>query len=341
MKRTVALVILLIAMLGCNTNQHLPNVSGIKIAIQVNRFDKDLFSIDTNNIPASLSTLEQKYPNFLKDFLYNIMALPPQEDSVVKGLKLFLRDPNYTRIHDSINLKFASFDTYQNAIEKGLQFTKYYFPTYKLPEQIITYIGPVEGYGNVMTGSGLAIGLQLYLGKNFPAYHTDYISEVYPNYQSRRFESAYIAVNCMKNIIDEIYIDDNANKVSRPLIEQMIESGKRLFVLDQLLPETADSLKTGYTQSQLEGCINNEASIWNFFLQNDLLYATDPSLTRDYLTDGPKTTTLGDASPGNIGQFVGWQIVQKWMTKNSAKSLPQLLQTPAKQIFEEAKYKPK
>ena len=56
-------------MLGCNTKQHLPNVSGIKIAIQVNRFDKDLFSIDTNNIPASLSTLEQKYPNFLKDFL--------------------------------------------------------------------------------------------------------------------------------------------------------------------------------------------------------------------------------------------------------------------------------
>ncbi len=341
MKQTVAVFCIVMVVLGCKTKRNLPDVSGIKIAVQVKRFDKDFFAIDTNNIPASLTALQQKYPGFLNDFLYNIMALPPQEDSLVKGLKLFLHDPNYIRIHDSVNIQFANFEPYRKAVEKGLQYTKYYFPAYKLPKQIITFTGPVEGYGNVITGSGLAVGLQLYLGKTFPAYHTDYISQVYPEYQSRRFEPAYIAVNCMKNIIDELYADDNPNKASRPLIEQMIESGKRLYVLDQLLPETADSLKTGYTQSQLDGCIQNEAYIWNFFVQNDLLYAADPSLTRDYVTDGPKTSTLGDASPGNIGQFVGWQIVKKWMEKNAQKTLPQLLQTPARQIFEEAKYKPR
>ena len=51
----------------------------------------------------------------------------------------------------------------------------------------------------------------------------------------------------------------------------------------------------------------------------------------------------GDASPkaGVLGQFVGMQIVAKWMGKNKDLLPDALMKTPAKQIFEEAKYKPK
>jgi hypothetical protein len=59
------------------------------------------------------------------------------------------------------------------------------------------------------------------------------------------------------------------------------------------------------------------------------------------MNDGPKTETLGEASPGFIGQFVGWQIVKRWMSLDNKRTLPQLLKTPAKEIFEEAKYKPR
>jgi hypothetical protein len=59
-----------------------------------------------------------------------------------------------------------------------------------------------------------------------------------------------------------------------------------------------------------------KSMIWGFFLQNDLLYAIDPALTKDYMNDAPNTAVLGEASPGFIGQFVGWQIVKKWMDKN-------------------------
>jgi hypothetical protein len=268
--------------------------------------------------------------------LYNILASPPNADSAMRKVKMFLHD--YKRIYDSSQKTFPSLDKTTNEIKRGLQFVKYYFPDYKIPTQLITFIGPVEGYANILTSSGLAVGLQLYLGKNFPVYQTEYISEVYPDYQSRRFEPQYIPVNCMKNIIDDIYSDTNADI---PLVYQMIEAGKRLYVLDQLLPETADTLKTGYTQKQLDGCYKNEAYIWNYFVENNLLYVTDPSATRDYMNDGPKTEELGDASPGFIGQFVGWQIVKKWMSMDDKKTLKELLQTPAKEIFEEAKYKPR
>ena len=110
--------------------------------------------------------------------------------------------------------------------------------------------------------------------------------------------------------------------------------------MDAFLPYTPDSLKTGYTQQQLTNGFAAEKEIWTYFVENDLLYQTDPTIVSPYVNDGPKTTELGEWSPGNIGQFVGWQIVKKWMDKNDKASLKQLIQTPSKQIFEEARYKP-
>ncbi|MEP6466261.1 MAG: hypothetical protein ABJB05_08145, partial [Parafilimonas sp.] len=276
------------------------------------------------------------YGSFLNDYLYNIMVLPPQPDSVAQKIKMFLHD--YRFVYDTTEKSFSNFDDEFKQIKNGLQYVKYYFPNYTLPANIITFVGPVEGYANVLTQSGLAVGLQLYLGHNFSVYSSEFITEVYPNYQQRRFEPAYIPVNCMKNIITDIYPEKNG---SDPLVYQMIDAGKRLYLLDHFLPQLADSLKTGYTQKQLTGCYSNEANIWNYFVQNNLLFITDPIQIRDYMQDGPKTEAFGDDSPGFIGQFIGWKIVQKWMEAHENITLPQLINTPEKQIYDEAKYKPR
>lgn len=320
---------------ACNSAENIPDVSGIKISAAVKRFDNDFFSVDTNHIVASLDTLQKKYPYFLNDFLYSILALPPNADSAAARVKLFIRD--YASINDSVQKSFPDFDKQEAAIKHGLQLVKYYFPSYKLPEHIITFTGPLEGYANVLTTDGMGIGLQLYLGKDFSVYHTSYLSEVYPAYQNRRFEAAYIPVNCLKNIVSDLYPEQ---QMSLPLVFQMIEAGKRLYLLDKFLPATADSLKTGYTAAQLQGCFNHEEFIWSFFVKNGLLFSTDLSALRDYMNDGPKTEVLGESAPGFIGQFIGWQIIKKWMKENKDKTLQQLIETPPAQIYEQAKYKP-
>lgn len=321
---------------ACDNKKNVPDVSNIDVPFSVLRFEKDFFDMDTNHIETALNGLQSKYGTFLNDFLYNIMALPPMPDSVVANVKLFLRD--YYPRYQAAQQKFASFNNEGKEIKKGLQFIKYYFPNYHLPQHAITFVGPLEGYGNVLTRSGFAIGLQLYMGKDFVDYHSAYLSNIYPSYQSRRFEPAYIPVNCMTNVINDIYPPASS---SQTLIEQMVEEGKRMYVLDLVLPETADTLKTGYTANQLQGCYDNEAGIWNFFIQNNLLYISDPVQTRDYINDAPRTEALGPASPGNIGLFVGWQIIKKWMSEHPKTTPEQLLATPPKQIFEEAKYKPR
>lgn len=338
MKTTVFIACLaaVICLQSCGKKKNIPDVSAIKIQLDTLRFDKDFFAIDTNHAEASLYALQQKYPAFLNDFLYNLLGLPPAKDSLIAGLKSFIHV--YKPIYDTVQLKYPSIKQPAEELKHALQFVKYYFPAYKTPKALVTFTGPMEAYSNVLTTSGIAVGLQLYLGKNFPPYYSDYVADLYPEYRVRRFEQDYIAVDCMKNIVLDIYPTDASNQ---PLIFQMIEAGKRLYALDAFMPETADSLKTGYTQEQLDACYSDEARIWNFFLENNLLYITDQSQIKDYMNDGPRTITMGEKSPGFIGQFVGWQIVKKWMAQDAKRTLPLLLQTPAKQIFEEAKYKPK
>lgn len=333
----ISLYLFIIIISSCR-GRNIPDVSGIKTDLQLQHFEKDFFSADTNHIDESLQQLHQKYPLFFQDFVYNILALPAQPDSVEavnNQVKSFIH--SYKSLKDSADKIFTDVNTTEKEVRKGLQFVKYYFPSYKLPVKLITFIGPINSYGNILTENALAVGLQMYMGKNFSLYQSQEGQELYPAYISQRFEKEYIPVNCIKTIVDDIFPDTDAGK---PLIEQMVQAGKRLYVLDQLMPEMADTLKTGYTQKQLEGCYANEGTIWSFFVQNDLLYTTDPLVTKDYMNDAPQTQAFGKDSPGFIGQFTGWQIVKKWMAKNEKISLEELLKTEPKTIFNQAKYKP-
>ncbi|MCW3088821.1 MAG: hypothetical protein JWQ78_2207 [Sediminibacterium sp.] len=334
MKAALLCIGLALAVSGCRDAKKIPDVSGVSVPLKTERFEKDFFALDTLHMDASLQQLNQAHPGFTQDFLFNILGTTPA--LAAKDVPAFLR--SYRDLNTDAARIFGDFPRIEKQVKHGMQFVHYYFPAYKLPEKLITFIGPINSYGNIITANALAVGLQLYMGKDYPMYLSENAQQLYPLFISRRFTPDYIPVNCMKNIIDDMY--PNAS-MGRPLVEQMVESGKRLYVLDRLLPEAPDSLKTGYTQKQLDESYESEKNIWSFFVQNDLLYKADPNLTRDYMSDGPNTPALGDASPGNIGQFVGAQIVAKWMEKNKGLSLDALMKTPAKQVFEEARYKPK
>jgi uncharacterized protein YjaZ len=141
----------------------------------------------------------------------------------------------------------------------------------------------------------------------------------------------------MKALCEDLYPDKTQG---RPLIDQMVEKGKYWWLLDKVLPAVADSLKTGYTARQLDWCQKNEGPIWNALLQTDL-YSVDPELIKIFIGDGPNTQGMPDVSPGNIGQWVGWRIVQKYAAAHPEITPRQLLSIPARTIFSDSKYKPK
>jgi hypothetical protein len=349
MKITVALCISVsLFFLSCNNTSNAPDTSGIKLALRVERFDKDFFNADSNSMMNALPALQKKYPGFLPIFINYILGLgplKPDNPAAFEGSKRFL---HLTKpLYDSVQKQYAGTDELLNEFENALRYVKLYFPSYKTPDKIIMLVGPIDGLAQMGTDHStnfigpdfLGISLQFYLGRNFSAYNDEYfVNNVAPRYRSRRFEKPYIVPDAMKLVADDLFPDQTTGK---PLIEQIIEKGKQWWLLDKFLPQTADSLKTGYTQKQLVWCKINEGLIWNYIVTNENLYTVDPTSIQTYIGEAPTTQNMPEQSPGNIGVWIGWQIVKKFVSENPSLSTEQVMKSDAKKILEEAKYKPK
>jgi hypothetical protein len=331
-------------LLSCNDKQQ-PDTSAIKVNLEVIRFEKDFFGIDTNNINQEMEELRNKYHDFSNDFIWRILGLEGVDTSLwSSAIKQFHRD--YYPIYTATQSLNKEVETYIADTKEALKLVKYYFPTYRLPSQFITFIGPMDafatnqtgGSGDIITTDALAAGLQLHLGSNAEIYNTEQGMQLYPNYLSRRFTPLYIPVNAMKNIIDDMM---PAVKTGSSLLDILIDHGKRMYVLDLLLPQMSDTLKLGYTTSQLSAIEKNEGLIWNYFLENNLLYETDMFKTRSFTNDAPFTAEFGEGSPGFISLFIGREIIRTYMDKNPDIEIKTLLNMDGKKILAASKYKPK
>jgi hypothetical protein len=335
--RLSAAVLLSFMLFSCSNKDNIPDVSNIKIDIMTQRFEKELFGVDSAHLAPQLDKIIAHYPSFGENFLSQVLNCNPKwsTDTIVSYVGGFTNA--YRKVYDTVSIVFKDFSPWEKEIKQALQFVHHYFPEYKLPSKIITFIGPIDGIGDALSDDAIIVGLQDHLGQDYSLYQSEYIQQTYPSYVSKRFEPSYIVVFAVKNIISQLYPENTDDK---PLVQQMVEKGKRLYVLSKLLPYKEEYKIIGYTKEQLDGCYKNEREIWDLFLQNNLLQNIDDNVNKSYVEDGPKTQELGEEAPGNIGSFAGWQIVKKFMSKNPKMYLKDLMSADPEKIFEEAKYKP-
>ncbi len=338
MKRlSISLLTVILFLSSCNDDKA-PDVSGIQVKLSTERFEKKLFDTTAPSLAVYLEQLQSADPSFLMTYLRKILGADPRwpADTTASYVNGFITA--YKTIYKDSEKKVPDFSKYEKAIKYSLQLVKYYFPNYKAPEKIYTYIGPADGYRTIIADEGLLVGLQSYLGKDHPLYKTAMVNQFYPEYIAQRFEPEYIPVDCIKTIVDtDLYPEKESD---RPLVDQMVEKGKRLYILQKLLPATDEYMLIGYKPEQLKDCYKHEALIWDMFVKNSLLQTSDKDLAKNYIDEGPKTQELGEGAPGNIGSFAGWQIVKKYMEKNPETTLQQLAALDDETIFQTAKYKP-
>lgn len=338
MKKPGLLLIAAFSLFACNNKEGVPDVSSIKVDIPVERFDNSFFSIDSNDISNGLRKVQLQHPDFYTDFMQNILGVSGVDtnQNTILVTKEFLR--GYLPVYDSLQLKYKKTDWLQKELEKAFQYVKYYFPHYKTGKAIL-FTGPFDAPGVASVNAGIAIGLQQFAGKDFSVYQSPMGQELFPTYISKRFAPEYITANCMKAVVDELFPDKSGDK---PLIEQMIEKGKRWYLLDKFLPATPDSIKTGYTNKQLSWCSENEGLIWSYLVKNEDLNSLSPAVLQTYIGEAPFTQGFSqESSPGNIGQWIGWQIIKKFVAKNPDMLPQDIMRAEAKKILDEAKYKPK
>ena len=89
-------------------------------------------------------------------------------------------------------------------------------------------------------------------------------------------------------------------------------------------------------------CNENEGLIWSYIVKNEDLNSLNPAIIQTYIGEGPFTQGFSqEHSPGNLGQWIGWQILKKFTGKNTGITPDEVMKTDVKKILDEAKYKPK
>ena len=311
------IVVTCLFFLSCDKKNKTENaVTAIPLELKVERFDKIFFETP----PKDLEKVKTAFPFFF----------PAGNDDSVWLDKM--QDPIWREVHTEVQKKHADFEPVKADLELLFKHIKYYFPETKTPK-VITIISEMD-YTNkaIYADSLVIISLELYLGKNHKFYQ-------FPNYIKQNFEQKQI----MPDIVSSFSSRKIPSVMDKDLLSQMIYRGKQLYLKDVLLPDYSDAEKMGYTPEQIKWCEENESYMWRYFIEGELLYSADQKLVTRFINPAPFSKfylEIDNESPGQVGAWIGWQMVRSYMENNKV-PVADLLKTDAKEIFSKSKYKPK
>ena len=321
------------------------DVSAISAPIATSRFEQDFYAMDTTDLMASEARIRAKYGPFYDDYLSGIMNFGRSDSRLDTtghdahiDIMNFLRSPSDRSLYDTVEKQYKDVTDIEKGISGAVKHFKYYFPHLPPVTHLYTFISEF-GNGAITYGdSAIGVGLDMYLGENYIYYE----SVSFPQFMKRKLKKEYIVPNAVE-VLYNLHFDKTAYNAQLPLIEAIINEGKKYYFMECMLPDAPDSLLIGYTSAQSEWCRRSEASIWKYFNEQDLLYKVNYLEQKRYTSDGPTTSGMPPESPGRVGSWVGWQIVRKFMKNNRGKvSLDELMNKyTAKQILSQANYKPK
>jgi hypothetical protein len=326
---------LVMSIWACKNGKNEADISGITLNIRADRFEKDLFELDSLHKNNELKFLKDKYGNFFNLFAFQITSLGSADSILMlQRIEEFINDTNFKRIYNDCENLFGDFSEENTKLSKAFRYYKYYFPDKTIP-RIVTLISGFS-YPIVCDSVTLGIGLDMYMGPDYHYYST--LEPPLPVYLRNRMNKAFIICDAMKGWAESDYgIDESSAR----MIDFMISQGRLIYFLDKITPDEPDTIKSGYTASQLTWCKVNEKKIWAFFIDNKLLFSFDPNLMNKYVNDGPTTNGFPKESPGNIGKYIGWQIVKSYMENHREVTLQKLMEEKdLLKVFNESKYKP-
>jgi hypothetical protein len=100
----------------------------------------------------------------------------------------------------------------------------------------------------------------------------------------------------------------------------MLAYGKIAYLMKLILPDEAEENKFRYSKDELNWCEQHENDIWQYIIDNKLLYEKDPSKINIFFSDGPYTKNFGKESPSGIGIWLGYKMILNYVNKTEIKT---------------------
>lgn len=277
--------------------------------------------------------MQKNYGDFVDIYFVQLLGLgTPEQKDFYSNLQDFFYYCDQISLTQDVWDVFPPEDDYiEKSLTDAFKHFKYYWPKVKIPK-IYTEI---SGFNVSVFPSDDFIGISLdkYLGKNYKPYKA-----MFDEYLRRRMEKKFLPIDVMKAYAKFVAFpfNDSVNTV----MTNMIYKGRIQYFLDAMFPETEDTLKWGYTYMQWGWANEYEKKIWDYMVDQKVLFSTKSLDIKTYTAEAPFTTPFKNKSAPRSGTFIGYKIVQSYM-KNNKISLQELMSiTDYMKIYNNSNYMP-
>ena len=339
MQRNKIIYILLcvLVLAGCRKDESHRSYWDAEMApqqVEIVRFDQALLDVQEETVAEDVRRLYAEYPEFMPIWVENILGIPSRDTAYLEQqLPLFLNDTVYgfKQTNERERELFADIDELQASFDKAFTRIKYLYPELEIPTLYLFISGfqmPIYQEDEL-----IGIGADMYLGSDYPYY----------NYVVYEYQKQTMRKECIPMDVVSAFLFRKIDYTSQQnrLLEQMLYRGKIMYLAAQIFDELPGYEVMGWTKEQWDWSIENEQAIWHYMMDQRALYKTEHLIISNYLNDAPFTSEVSQDSPGRLGIWVGWRIVESYMEHNTDVTLQDLMaEGDAQKILEDSYYKP-
>jgi hypothetical protein len=332
---------------ACSSDKktNIPDVSDIRVDLDITRFEQLLLK-DTLMDAAGVRKLMQEHPAFSEVYFNHVvpgsedMLAGTDEEIRMQNVQAWIRHPRTRWLYDTVQQIFPDISGLKEDLTTAFKYARYYFPQKETP-RIYTTISDFGYfpfvYAEDSLRDGIGISLEMFLGDSFPYLNYTGLNNAFSDYLTRSYNKDYVVRRTL-----EVWIDDFAGPPpGNRLIDHMIHNGKKLYILQSLLPYASDTVIMDYSSAKLDWVNTHEQNIWYHFTTQDMLYETSLSKIQKYIGPSPSSPGMPPEAPGNTASWLGWLIVKSYMKKHPETTLPQLLDMKdAQVILDQSGYRP-
>jgi hypothetical protein len=321
---------------SCKKDHYKVSTSSIQVKIEIKRLEKDLFTLDPEGIIPAVPSLKLKYKGFLQLFSFVINTGNINDSSFGDFLVRFCTDKQNNDVYSLTMKMYPDIRQIEDGLQAAFRHYLYYFPGRKVPG-VFTCI---TGFNNsIITGdSVLGISLDRYLGADCEYYPR---LEIY-KYMAARMTPKDIIPDCMYGWAASEWDFSTVKYQADNVLTEIIHNGKLKYFEKCMLHDSPDELIFGFTSDQMKFCRNNEDQMWQYLIENDLLFKTDQFTIRKLTGEAPFTSFFTNESPGRAAVWLGFRIIESYMMKNPGVKLEDLMNNADVQgLLEKAKYRPR
>lgn len=299
-------------LLGCGgKDRPVREVQPEELGLRIERLDRDLFSTTESSGRVTVAELTTRYGSFFTLYVEEVLRVAAIDDPRLPvELARFVHDPDWRTTQAMVDSVLGDMKLQEREFNEAFGRLKVFFPDSLVP-RIIAYNSGYN-YGIFPTDSVLGIGVEWFVGEADPV--LKYLPpELFPMYRKQRMRPEMLVPSAVKGWLMVHYTLDTRGE---DLLTNLVEIGKLMVLLEAMLPGTDASLRFAFTPEQLKWCEDNEFNIWRELVANELLFSKDPKEVDRFMDDGPFTPGLPRESPGHIGEWIGYRMVNSYLRAN-------------------------